>query len=156
MHLNNLSSLYREVILDHAQHPHNRKKLENPSGQMELLNPTCGDAIMVQWTSEDNLIKEVAFEGYGCSISIASASLMTDALMGKSIEQAIQLINTFNTLITSTEEISDSLLNELGDAVLLEGIQQFPARYKCAILAWRAIEYGINGQHQNTRRANLD
>ena len=81
----NLSALYREVVLDHARQPRNQRKLAQPSHQMELLNPTCGDALMVQIVVEQDQIIDMAFTGYGCSISIASASMMTEALIGLSV-----------------------------------------------------------------------
>lgn len=145
----NLSALYREVVLDHARQPRNQRKLAQPSHQMELLNPTCGDALMVQIVVEQDQIIDMAFTGYGCSISIASASMMTEALIGLSVTQALRLIAYFNQLVGGTM-ISDTaeqhqtdleiLEDALKDAVLLEGVKQFPGRYKCAVLAWKAAE----------------
>lgn len=148
----NLSALYREVILDHARQPRNQRKLAQPSHQMELLNPTCGDALMIQILVAEDQIVETAFTGYGCSISIASASMMTEALTGLSVAQALHLIAYFNQLVggnkvehqTGNQEENQEILEEaLKDAVLLEGVKQFPARYKCAVLAWKAAESAL-------------
>lgn len=149
----NLSALYREVVLDHARQPRNQRKLAQPSHQMELLNPTCGDALMIQILVEEDQIVEAAFTGYGCSISIASASMMTEALTGLNVAHALHLIAYFNQLVGGTkvehltgnqtgnqEKDQEILEDALKDAVLLEGVKQFPARYKCAVLAWKAAE----------------
>lgn len=145
----NLSVLYREVVLDHARQPRNQRKLSHPSHQMELLNPTCGDALMIQMVVEQDQITDMAFTGYGCSISIASASMMTEALIGLSVTQALNLINYFNQLVGGTtishnsehyENNQEMLEEALKDAALLEGVKQFPGRYKCAVLAWKAAE----------------
>lgn len=148
MALDKLSNLYRQVILDHAQHPRNQRKLESYSYQMELLNPTCGDAIVVQClldgSEEDDttVVKQVAFDGYGCSISIASASMMTEVLIGKKLSRALEIVQAFNQLISSTDTISETDEEVLKDAFSLAGLKQFPSRYKCGILAWKAFEMG--------------
>lgn len=147
MALDNLSSLYQTVIMDHYQRPRNQGKLTEPSHQMELLNPTCGDAIVVECRVEDNRIQEIGFSGYGCAISMASASMMTQAMKGKTVEEAKALVNDFNALVGGQSDPvldPDQAKKALKEAVLLENIKQFPARYKCAILAWRALEKGLN------------
>lgn len=142
MGLNKLGDLYREVILDHAQHPRNQKQLSQVTHQMELLNPTCGDAIIVQCQVEDERVVAVAFTGYGCSISIASASMMTEVLTGQTLERALELVEIFNRLISQIH--GEPLVAEdeeaLQDAYFLEGLKQFPSRYKCGSLAWKAFE----------------
>lgn len=143
MALSNLSQLYREVILDHAQHPRNQKVLDDATHQMELLNPTCGDAIVVQVKVKDHQIQEVAYTGHGCSISMASASMMTQAMKGKQLEEAIQMIEVFNQLVKG-ETIEEKWEEDLKDAYYLEGVKQFPARYKCAVLAWKALESAVS------------
>lgn len=146
MSLADLSTLYRQVIMDHANHPRNRRKLEHASHQLELLNPTCGDAIVVYAQVNDDRLQEVSFFGQGCSISIASASMMTLALKGKTLDQALQLVQDFNHLIQG-HEIDDQSQDALSDAVFLQGIKQFPARYKCAVLAWKAMQGAIENPH---------
>ncbi|MCW6659639.1 SUF system NifU family Fe-S cluster assembly protein [Aerococcaceae bacterium NML191292] len=146
MGLDRLSGLYRQVLLDHAHNPRNKRSVADYTGQMELLNPTCGDAIVVQYRMEDDVLVDVGFTGYGCSISIASASMMTEVMKGQTLEQAEQLIEAFNYLIGGSPAKKadlDSLADELKDAYFLEGVKQFPARYKCAVLAWKALEMGI-------------
>ncbi|MBK0347214.1 SUF system NifU family Fe-S cluster assembly protein [Aerococcaceae bacterium zg-ZJ1578] len=143
MALNDLAYLYREVILDHAQHPRNQEILEHATYQMELLNPTCGDAITVQLVvSPEERIEKVAYTGSGCSISMASASMMTEVLMNQTLEQAIYLIEQFNQLVKG-EVIAAESEELLKDAYYLAGVKNFPARYKCAVLAWKAVENAI-------------
>ncbi|MBG9981376.1 SUF system NifU family Fe-S cluster assembly protein [Facklamia sp. DSM 111018] len=160
MALNHLDQLYRAVVLDHSANPHHRGRLENATHQMELLNPTCGDAITVEMLVKENTIQDIAFEGIGCTISIASASMMTDLMMGKSIEEAIQLVQAFNQLVGGTQP-QDHTINEdtlrrmLKDASILAGVKKFPARYKCAILSWRAVEYGLT-QKEDTQALEED
>lgn len=143
MALSNLSQLYREVILDHAQHPRNHKQMNDATHYFEMLNPTCGDAVVVQAKIENNRIVDVAYTGYGCSISMASASMMSEVLKGKEIETAIKLVEMFNQLVKG-ERVEEKWADELKDAFFLEGVKQFPARYKCAVLAWKALEGAVS------------
>lgn len=148
MGLSNLSHLYREVILDHAQHPHHHYALDNATHHMELLNPTCGDAIMVQMVVKDQVIEEVAYTGHGCSISMASASMMTEAIKGLTFDKALKLIDVFNRLVKG-ETIDEQWEIALKDAYFLEGVKQFPARYKCAVLAWKAAAGAVDPQKES-------
>ncbi|MRJ46877.1 Fe-S cluster assembly sulfur transfer protein SufU [Fundicoccus ignavus] len=150
MALNNLNNLYREVILDHGHHPRHNRKLANPTHQMELLNPTCGDAITVQIQVDNNQITDIAFTGHGCTISTASASMMTETLINQTIDQAQTLIQTFNTLITTGEISPPEADDLLQDTALLAGLKQFPSRYKCGILAWKAVELGLSPTESQT------
>ncbi|MFN0603491.1 Fe-S cluster assembly sulfur transfer protein SufU [Facklamia hominis] len=149
MALSRLEQLYRAVVLDHSSHPHHKGQLDHPTHTMELLNPSCGDMIQVQAKVVEGIIQDLAFEGYGCSISIASASMMCDLLIGQSIQDAISLVHDFNQLVGGQvdpdEAIKDddTLNHNLQEASFLSGVKQFPARYKCAILSWRALEYGL-------------
>lgn len=155
MALSRLDQLYRTMVLDHSNKPHHHGHLDQPTHQMQLLNPTCGDAITVDLLVKENKIQDIAFNGEGCTISIASASLMTDLMIGKTIDQAIQLVHDFNQLVggplAEDEEAKEpsELQKQLQDAAILAGVKKFPARYKCAILSWRAVEYGLN-QDQDT------
>lgn len=139
MGLAKLNQLYREVILDHAQHPRNRGELADATGVMELHNPTCGDVISVSVQIDDDKIADLKFAGSGCTISQASASLMTTVLMNQSVERARELIMAFSALITG-EEVSEKDDDELGDAALVGSVAEFPARIKCAALAWHALD----------------
>lgn len=146
MGLDRLSGLYRQVLLDHAQNPRNKRAVPDYTGQMELLNPTCGDAIVVQYRIDDQVLVDVGFTGYGCSISMASASMMTEVMKGQTLAQAEQLVSAFNQLIGGNDNKGanpESFVEQLKDAYFLEGVKQFPARYKCAILAWKALQMGI-------------
>lgn len=137
MALSKLDNLYRQVILDHSSHPHHRGTLTESTSRIELNNPTCGDVIELQVEVKEGIIKNIAFNGNGCSISTASASMMTDAVMGKSVEEAQQLITDFSQLVQGKEV---KAIDQLGDAAMLSGVAKFPARIKCATLGWKALE----------------
>lgn len=150
MALTKLDQLYRAVILDHSKNPRRRGVLDKATTQIELKNPTCGDVIQVQMTIEDNIITDVRFEGSGCTISMSSASMMTDAILGKSIEDALMLADEFSGVVQGEEAEHK---HELGDAMMLSGVSKFPARIKCATLSWKALEKaleadgtGVDGQ----------
>ena len=135
MALSKLDNLYRQVILDHSSHPHHRGTLTESTSRIELNNPTCGDVIELQVEVKEGIIKNIAFNGNGCSISTASASMMTDAVMGKSVEEAQQLITDFSQLVQGKEV---KAIDQLGDAAMLSGVAKFPARIKCATLGCKA------------------
>lgn len=137
MALSKLDNLYRQVILDHSSHPHHRGTLTESTSRIELNNPTCGDVIELQVEVKEGIIKNIAFNGNGCSISTASASMMTDAVMGKSVEEAQQLITDFSQLVQGKDV---KAIDQLGDAAMLSGVAKFPARIKCAALGWKALE----------------
>lgn len=136
MSLSKLDQLYRQVILDHSSHPHHYGDLKDASSEVELNNPTCGDVIKVQLQVKDNKIVDISFSGEGCSISKASASMMCDVLIGKTLEEAESLLEDFSQLVQG-KEVENAALE---DANLLGGVAKFPARIKCATLAWKAVE----------------
>lgn len=140
MALTKLDQLYRQVILDHSSHPHHHGELEQSTTQIELLNPTCGDVMQLQLIVEDETIKDIRFNGSGCTISQASASMMTDAVIGKTVSEALALADQFSLLVQGKDVPK---LEELGDAALLNGVAKFPARIKCATLSWKALEKGL-------------
>lgn len=152
MGLSQLSQLYQAVVMDHSRHPRNRRKIDQADYQMELLNPTCGDAIQVMCKiDEEGRLSDVAFQGEGCAISIASASMMTQVMLGKTIDQAIELTHGFNQMVGGLNQDKltlspQSLKEALADAYFLNGVKNFPARYKCAVLSWRALEIGLKNQ----------
>ena len=146
MALSRLDNLYRQVILDHTNHPHNKGVLDEATSQIELNNPTCGDVIQLQLVIKDGVIDEIAFDGHGCSISMASASMMTDAVKGKTEKEAIEIIADFLELVQG-ENIGEKK-KVLKDAQMLGGVAKFPARIKCATLAWKALERGIIEENQ--------
>lgn len=141
MALSKLDNLYRQVILDHSSHPHHHGTLNQADQAVELNNPTCGDVIHLELAVKDGKINDIAFSGSGCSISTASASMMTDAVVGKSVEEAQELVDVFSKLVQGNESDKDE---ELGDAAMLSGVAKFPARIKCATLAWKALSQAIN------------
>lgn len=140
MALTKLDQLYRQVILDHSSHPHHHGKLADATNQIELLNPTCGDVLQLQLVVKDQLIKDIRFDGSGCTISQASASMMTDAVIGKTVSEALALADQFSLLVQGKDVPK---LEELGDAALLNGVAKFPARIKCATLSWKALEKAL-------------
>lgn len=141
MGLSKLDQLYRQVILDHSQNPHHYGKLDESTRTIELNNPTCGDVIQLHFLIEGNRITDIRFSGHGCTISKASASMMTDLMVGKTLEEALQLEKQFSLLVQG-EEVQD--VEELGDAILLSGVAKFPARIKCATLSWKALEKALS------------
>ena len=140
MALSKLDNLYRQVILDHSSHPHHHGTLGDASRKIEMNNPTCGDVIELTVDLQGNVIQDIAFQGSGCSISTASASMMTDAVLGKTIQEAQQLAENFSQLVLGNEVKKDE---QLGDAAMLSGVAKFPARIKCATLAWKALEQAL-------------
>lgn len=140
MGLSKLDNLYRQVILEHATHPHHHGSLVKGQKSIELRNPTCGDVLKVELIMSDNKVQDVAFSGTGCTISQASASMMTDEIIGKSKKEIEEMVTIFSKMVTG-ETIDENLL---GDAAILEGVAQFPARIKCATLAWKAVYQVIN------------
>lgn len=138
--MNNLDSLYRQVIMDHYKNPKNRGTLDEDSLTIDMNNPTCGDRIQLQLQVEDGIVKDAKFLGEGCSISMSSASMMTEAIKGKSVEQAMEMSRTFSDMMMGKEVDMDE---EFGDIMALQGVSKFPARIKCATLAWKALEKGV-------------
>ncbi len=136
-----LTQLYRAVIMDHAKNPKNKGLLDDETYlKVHLNNPSCGDDMTVQIKIGDGKILDVRQDGHGCSICCSSASVMSDTLINKTIDEASILINEFYTLIKG-EAITHE--EELGEAVAYRGVSQFPARIKCATLSWKAIEKAI-------------
>ncbi|UFJ39728.1 SUF system NifU family Fe-S cluster assembly protein [Brevibacillus humidisoli] len=139
--MSSLDDLYRRVIMDHYQKPRNRGKLEEPAGLVvNLNNPTCGDSISLSLKVEDGRVTDAKFLGEGCSISMSSASMMTEAVKGKTVDEAVKLAQIFSDMMQG-KEVDDSV--DLGDIEALQGVAKFPARIKCATLAWKALEQGI-------------
>lgn len=132
-----LDDLYRRVIMDHYKTPRNRGKFEDDAVQVDLNNPTCGDRITLQLKVEDGVVKDARFTGEGCSISIASASMMTEAIKGKSLEEAVGLADQFSSFMQG-----EDVEFEYEDIEALSGVNKFPARIKCALLAWNALRKG--------------
>jgi nitrogen fixation NifU-like protein len=140
-----LDDLYRQVIMDHYKSPRNRGTFEDGAVTVELNNPTCGDKISLQMIFEDGVVKNAKFSGEGCSISLASASMMTDAIKGKKLEEALEMADRFSELMKG-----EQVEFEYEDIEALSGVNKFPARIKCATLAWNALRKGIiQEKHQS-------
>jgi nitrogen fixation protein NifU and related proteins len=139
-----LESLYKEVILEHYKRPHNRGRLEDPSHVQEGVNPSCGDELTLFLRVEDGVIRAVGFEGEGCAISQASASLMTDALKDRSVEQALELSRAFRDMIRGQPPVP-----ELGELSALQGIAKLHARVKCATLAWTTLDAALEAPEED-------
>lgn len=140
--MNSATDLYQEIILSHSRHPHHFGRLENPTHQMKADNPLCGDRYEVfLQVDDDGIIRDIAFEGAGCAISKASASLMTDAAMGKSIQDFERLFTRFHDLVCGT--LATPSPESMGKLAAFSGVWKFPARVKCAILCWHAVKTAI-------------
>ncbi|MFE4705254.1 Fe-S cluster assembly sulfur transfer protein SufU [Peribacillus simplex] len=141
MSFDNLDTLYRQVIMDHYKKPRNKGMLEDGSMTIDMNNPTCGDRIRLTMKIEDGKVSDVKFDGDGCSISMSSASMMTQAIKGKDVDTALALSETFSLMIQGKEYDDEKM--DLGDIEALQGVSKFPARIKCATLAWKAMEKGL-------------
>jgi len=139
-----LQDLYQEVILDHNRRPRNFRVI-GAGRQAEGFNPLCGDRITVYLTIEDGTIRDVSFQGSGCAISKASASLMTESVKGKSIEDARAIFDRFQKMITAPAE---SPPDDLGKLTVLAGVRQFPVRVKCASLAWHTLKSAVEARDE--------
>ena len=141
-----LKDLYQEVIIDHNRSPRNFGKLDDATKVAEGYNPLCGDKLNLYLKTEDRVITDVSFDGSGCAISVASASLMTDSLKGKTIEQAEQLFQNFHDLIIEEEDPDPEQIQALGKLAALAGVKEYPARVKCATLCWHTLHSAVQGE----------
>jgi nitrogen fixation NifU-like protein len=145
--MSELSELYQQVILDHNKKPRNFRRLETANHTAEGYNPLCGDHLTIYLDLENDLVKDVGFEGSGCAISKAAASMMTQAVKGKSKEQAENLFNEFHSMVTGdlNEELEE---NSLGNLKIFAGVREFPVRVKCATLPWHTLHAALNKEEQ--------
>jgi nitrogen fixation protein NifU and related proteins len=140
-----LSELYQQVILDHNKNPRNFRKMEDHNKIAEGFNPLCGDQLTVFMQLEDDVIKDVSFEGSGCAISKAAASMMTQAVKGKTKEEVKRLFTEFHHMVTEGIDEEDST-NSLGRLKIFAGVREFPARVKCATLSWHTMHAALEGE----------
>ncbi len=143
--MSELSELYQQVILDHNKKPRNFRKLESANHSAEGFNPLCGDQLTVYLNLEDGTVKEISFEGSGCAISKAAASMMTQAVKGKSKQEAEQLFSEFHQMVTG-ELDEETTTNGLGNLKIFSGVREFPVRVKCASLPWHTMHAALNNQ----------
>lgn len=137
-----LDELYKEVILDHYKNPRNKRELAGAALSCHRNNPLCGDDITVSANSTDGSIAEIAFEGQGCSISMSSASMMTEAVKGKTIQEALALAGEFRSMMAGEADPSE---DEFGELIALKGVVKYPIRVKCAVLAWDVLQEALEG-----------
>ena len=135
-----LRELYQEIIIDHNRNPRNFREMNCPSVEAKGYNPLCGDKLTVYVMLDDEKIQDISFIGCGCAISKASASLMTDAVQGKTLTQAHALFEQFHRMLTSDDEVKAMSVDKL---TVLAGVRAFPARVKCATLAWHTLEAAL-------------
>jgi nitrogen fixation protein NifU and related proteins len=141
-----LSELYQEVILDHNKAPRNYREMETANHTAEGYNPLCGDHFTVYLDLEDDSIRDISFQGSGCAISKASASLMTQSLKGKTRAEAETLFDQFHKLVTG--QPANGSRAELGKLTVFSGVSEFPVRVKCATLAWHALHAAMRGKQE--------
>jgi len=142
-----LRELYQDIILDHGRHPRNFRKIEHPTHFAHGHNPLCGDRVTVYLTLDGDRIADVSFQGRGCAISTAAASLMTEVLKGKTVGEARALFAQFHARVTGGEpsELPKPLAEEAERLEPLTGVKAYPARVKCATLSWHALEAALKG-----------
>ncbi|MAG56141.1 MAG: SUF system NifU family Fe-S cluster assembly protein [Planctomycetes bacterium] len=140
--MSDLYDLYQEMILDHSKKPRNRGSVEDATNQAHGHNPLCGDKIRVTVVLEGGVVKDLRFEGDGCAISTASASLMTESVKGRSREEVDRIFSTFHALVTGQKP--DVPAEELGKLAVFSGVSEFPMRVKCATLSWHTLQAALD------------
>jgi nitrogen fixation protein NifU and related proteins len=142
--MSDLRELYQELIIDHSKRPRNFKVLEAADRKAEGYNPLCGDKVTVFLELEDERVKNVSFQGSGCAISTASASVMTESIKGKTLAEVEALFDIFHQMVTGKPPATGNA-PELGKLAVFSGVSEFPARVKCAILAWHTLHAALQG-----------
>lgn len=146
--MSELRDLYQEVILDHGKAPRNFREVEDADHHAEGHNPLCGDRITVYVKAAQGLIEEIGFQGAGCAISTASASMMTEALKGKSVDQCREIFTAFHDLLTGEREVEETA-SLLGKLQVFSGVREFPIRVKCATLAWHTLRAALEAESEH-------
>ncbi len=153
--MSELSELYQQVILDHNKKPRNFRKLEEANRTAEGYNPLCGDQLTVYMLLEDDVVRDVSFEGQGCAISKAAASMMTQAVKGKTRQEAEVLFDEFHRMVTGQLD-EEATPNHLGRLTIFSGVRDYPARVKCASLSWHTMHAALHGQQATSTEGALD
>jgi nitrogen fixation protein NifU and related proteins len=143
--MSELGELYQELIVDHSKHPRNFGKLDPADHQATGYNPLCGDKVTVYLKLKDGLVSEARFDGVGCAISTASASLMTERIKGKTLAEAEALFQTFHELVTAGNSEPEAM-EQLGKLKVFSGVKDYPVRVKCATLAWHTFRAALRGE----------
>ena len=154
-----LKQLYQDIILEHGKNPRNFGKCEKYTHQAKGYNPLCGDQVQVYLKlNNEKKVEDLTFEGSGCAISIASTSIMTESVKGKSVEGAKKIVIDFLNMIKNTSKINSNDLNEDQKTKImsLSGVKQFPMRVKCATLAWHTLTSAIEGNKENVNTEAID
>lgn len=149
--MSELTDLYQEVILDHNKNPRNFHKLNDADHRADGHNPLCGDKITVYLSLDGDKVRDISFEGSGCAISKASASMMTEALKGKTLAEIRVIFGAFHYMITGQPGAScsgDGGVPDIGKLVVFSGVREFPVRVKCATLAWHTLRAALEGVHE--------
>ena len=141
--MSDLRDLYQQVILDHNRTPRNRGPLKEANRRAQGYNPLCGDRITLNLLEVDGVVRKATFEGNGCAISTAAASTLTEAITGKSVDEAHRMFEVFHGVVTGTQDAEDLL--EFGKLIAFAGVAEFPMRVKCATLVWHAMENALSG-----------
>ena len=140
--------LYQEIVMDHNRRPRNFGSIADSTSSSEGFNPLCGDQVTVFLKVSDEIVEDVSFEGVGCAISKSSASMMTEGVKGKSVEEALIVFQAFRRMLTTTSyQMEDSEI--LGDLEILKGVSQYPTRIKCATLSWHTLQAALQGSGSN-------
>ena len=142
-----LQDLYRDVIIDHNRNPRNFRAMPDADRHAEGFNPLCGDKLTLFVKLKGDRIDDVSFQGSGCAISVASASLLTESVKGKTIDEAESLFSTMHSLLTEDDAVADP--GEIGKLAALSGVREFPARVKCASLCWHTLDAALQQQPES-------
>ena len=146
--MSDLRDLYQEVIFDHNRHPRNYGVLAHPTKVAQGHNPLCGDQLTLYLTVSDGVVSDVSFQGQGCAISTASASLMTEAVKGKPIDEVEKLFAAFHSMLTEDQAAGRP---DMGKLEVFEGVREYPARVKCATLAWHTLHNAVLGTSETAK-----
>jgi len=146
-----LADLYQEVIFDHYRHPRNYGAMADADGTADGHNPLCGDRLTVSLKVADGIVTDVRFEGQGCAIATASASLMTEAVKGKPVAEVEALFKRVHALLTGALPDAELAAEDVGKLTVLAGVREFPVRVKCATLAWHTLEHALHGDPEPVR-----
>ncbi len=148
--MSELTDLYQEVILDHNKHPRNFGQIEAADHCAQGYNPLCGDQLTLYLKMDGDRVAEVRFEGQGCAISTASASILTEVVLGKTLAEVETLFESFHELLTGDPSVAAEVDPELGKLAVFAGVREFPVRVKCATLAWHTLKAAISDDNEVT------
>lgn len=150
--MSELRELYQEIILDHNKRPRNFRRPEHPTHEARGDNPLCGDKVTIYLTVEDGVVTDAAFEGRGCAISTASASLMTEMVKGRRVDEVRALFSRFHEMVTGTEP-TGAAAEDLEKLQVLSGVREYPMRVKCATLSWHTLAAALDGEAEGGAQA---